>query len=423
MKSRKKIILDRIIAKPFAFLLNLVVWPLRRVIALGRNDSPEKVKTIAIAKFLGMGSILRATPMVRALKQKYPQARYIFITTLKNKPLVERLGLFDIYLYINDKSLFILCVDVLSLIIKLWTYQIRLYFDLEVYSAFSTILSLLSLSRNRYGFYKDTTAFRAGLNTHLVYFNDTKPISRAYLQLTKACGIKYSDCKPETIKLQVFDKQELEAWLRLNNLNCGINYIVVNPNASDLLLERRWPKEYFIELINALVKVWDGYIFCVGSPQEAFYVATLCEGASIEARKRVFNVAGKISFGAVMVLIKNAQLVITNDSGLYHVAVSFRRRVISLWGPVNPAQYADSDNSQQAVFYNKEIYCSPCLHKADFPPCGGDNVCMKSIPPKEVYKKACQMLGAAAGLDTMQMDLVYQQKYSLKDEAQEINPI
>ncbi|MFA4888563.1 MAG: glycosyltransferase family 9 protein [Candidatus Omnitrophota bacterium] len=417
MKSRKKIILDRIIAKPCAFLLNLIAWPLGQIIALDHDDSAEKVKTIAIAKLLGMGSILRATPTVRALKQKYPQAEYIFITTLKNKTLVERLGLFDVCLYIRDESLFTLFIDTLSLIIKLWTYQIRLYFDLEVYSAFSTILSLLSLSRNRYGFYKDTAAFRAGLNTHLVYFNDTQPIGLAYLQLVKACGIKYQDCRPEMIKLRDIDRQELSNWLRLNNLTSGINYVVVNSNASDLLLERRWPKEYFVELINALVKVWDGYIFCVGSPQEAPYVAALCKRLSAEAERKIFNIAGKISLGAVMALIENAWLIISNDSGLYHVAISFKRQVISLWGPVNPAQYAESDNSQQSVFYNKEIYCSPCLHKTDFPPCRGDNICMKSISPKVVYNKACDMLGVIAGLDTAQMDAVYRQQYLLKDNA------
>jgi len=412
MNLRKKILLDRLIAKPFAFLLNLIAWPLGQIIALDHSDSPEKVKTIAIAKFLGMGSILRATPMVRALKGKYPQAKYIFITTLKNKPLVERLGLFDICLYIRDNSLLSIFIDTLFLIIKLWTYRIRLYFDLEVYSAFSTIVALLSLSRNRYGFYKDTTLFRIGLNTHLVYFNESKPISRTYLQLVKACGIKVMDYKIERIKLKETDRQELKNWMQLNNLPNENNYIVINPNASDLLLERRWPADYFVVLINAILKKWHGFIFLIGSSNEYNYVETLYNKLSEQAKKFTFNVAGKISLGATMALIENATLMLTNDSGLYHIATSFNIPVISLWGPVNPVQYADFSNPQQIIFYNQEIYCSPCLHRTDFPPCKGNNICMKSISPKEVYNKICQILGVNGNDDTEEMDLVYRRIYS-----------
>ena len=104
MNSSSKILLDRLIAKPIAFLLNLIAWPLGQIISYDHSDSPEKVHTIAIAKLLGMGSILRATPMIRALKTKYPKARYLFITTFKNKALIERLELFDIHLYIRDTS-------------------------------------------------------------------------------------------------------------------------------------------------------------------------------------------------------------------------------------------------------------------------------------------------------------------------------
>jgi len=412
MNARKKILLDRFIAKPFDFLLNLVVWPLGKIIALDHSDSVEKVKTIAIAKFLGMGSILRATPMVCALKEKYPQAKYIFITTLKNKPLAERLGLFDTCLYIRDTSLFTLFIDTLFLIIKLWTYKIRLYFDLEVYSAFSTIVALLSLSRNRYGFYKDTTLFRMGLHTHLVYFNESKPISKAYLQLVKACGIKDVDYKIKKIKLQETDRQELKKWMASNNISEGKGYVVVNPNASDLLLERRWPADYFVAVINAILKKWRGLVFLVGSPDEYNYVDTLYNKLSEPAKRSTFNIAGKLSLGAVMALIEGASLMLTNDSGLYHIAASFNIPVISLWGPVDPHQYADFNNPKQVVFYNEQMYCSPCLHKTDFPPCRGNNICMKSISPKEVYNKICQMLGVNGNDDTEEMDLAYQRECS-----------
>ena len=57
-----------------------------------------------------------------------------------------------------------------------------------------------------------------------------------------------------------------------------IPYIIINPNASDLLLERRWPMEYFVSLIDALVIDWPNPIFILGSPDERNY-SRVCWGS------------------------------------------------------------------------------------------------------------------------------------------------
>lgn len=412
MNARDKIVLDRLIAKPFAFLLNVISWPLGQIVRRDHDDAPERVKTIAITKLLGMGSILRAMPIVKALKQKYPSARYIFITAYKNKPLIEILGLFDNAFYIHDSSLFTIFIDTLGLIVKLWNCRIDLYFDLEIYSAFSTILAIISFARNRYGFYKDTTLFRLGLHTHLVYFNDSQHISKIYSQLIRACGIKNTNYKIEKITLQERHKQELHKWFINHQVAYDASYIVINPNASDLLLERRWPMEYFVLLIDSLVKNWHYPIFLVGSLYERDYVYLLYSKLSVQAKKQTVNIAGEVSIGAIMWLISNAQLMITNDSGLYHIAVSLDVRIISLWGPVNPMHYADIDNEKEEIFYCKEIYCSPCLHKTYFPPCRGYNICMKSISPRKVYKKSCEMLGVDSSFEGAPLANYQEKTYS-----------
>ncbi len=415
MNSSSKIILDRLIAKPIAFLLNLIAWPLGKIISYDHSDSPEKVNTIAIAKLLGMGSILRATPMIRALKTKYPKARYLFITTLKNKALLERLELFDIHLYIGDSSFLNIFFDVLFLLPRLWHYKIDLYFDLEVYSAFSTVITTLSLSRNRYGFYIANTNFRRELHTHLVYFNDYRQISSIYFQFARACGIDKGDFGIEKPVLKDELKVEFLKAMQKNKFPETIPYIIINPNASDLLLERRWPMEYFVLLIDALVIDWPNPIFILGSPDERNYSRACWGKLSDKAKKNVVNLSGEVSFGAAMVFINKARLMITNDSGLYHVAASFKIPMISLWGPGRPEHYADTDTRVDSfVFYSPDIYCSPCIYRTDFPPCRGNNVCMKSIPPKEVYKKACELLKINADADTSGMDRIFETQKNKK---------
>lgn len=165
-----------------------------------------------------MGSIIRATPLMRSLKVQYPRAKFIFVTTLKNKQLIENIPMIDQGLYVDDSSIFSLLAGMPVLVSKLWKEKIDLYFDLEVYSALSTILTTLSLARNRYGFYRTSTLFRLGLNTHLVYFNDSRPIAEIYMQLARAVGIKTGDHEIERMQLGGEAAEELKGYFSAQGL-------------------------------------------------------------------------------------------------------------------------------------------------------------------------------------------------------------
>jgi hypothetical protein len=80
MKYRHKLLLDRVLARPAAFLLNCLVRPLGLLLRRSHNDEPGAVKTIVIVKIVDPGSIIRAMPMVRSLRQRCPAARIVLDT-------------------------------------------------------------------------------------------------------------------------------------------------------------------------------------------------------------------------------------------------------------------------------------------------------------------------------------------------------
>jgi len=96
----------------------------------------NNVHFIVVAKFLGMGSIIQATPLLRTLKHAYPDARLCFITTSQNRYIVERLALVDERLYVDDSGPWALTWSSLRVLARLVRRKIDLYFDLEVYSAY-----------------------------------------------------------------------------------------------------------------------------------------------------------------------------------------------------------------------------------------------------------------------------------------------
>ncbi len=72
------------------------------------------------------------------------------------------------------------------------------YIDLEIYSNFSTLVTLFSCSKNRISFYLRSSSFRMGIYTHMMFFNSEVQISEVYLQIARLFGPVAATRKPVT---------------------------------------------------------------------------------------------------------------------------------------------------------------------------------------------------------------------------------
>jgi ADP-heptose:LPS heptosyltransferase len=159
-------------------------------------------------------------------------------------------------------------------------------------------------------------------------------------------------------------------------------YIVINPNASDLRIERRWPAEKFVEFIRLFRQKYpEKIILLIGAGNEKKWVGHIHSQLDEQLTQGVFNTAGLFSLNELFALIAGSELVITNDTGPMHISFAFERPTVSLFGPASPSQYGQNPN---AYGIYKNIYCSPCVHDFLKPPCNGDNQCMKKISVSEV---------------------------------------
>ena len=115
-----------------------------------------------ISKYVGMGSIIQATPLIRSIRARFPRAKLIFVTGHSCRRMIERLDNVDRIITVDDRGLFpVIRTSIRTLAELLWSKP-DLYFDLEVYSAYASIMSLLSLSRNRIGFYRESAQHKRG---------------------------------------------------------------------------------------------------------------------------------------------------------------------------------------------------------------------------------------------------------------------
>ncbi|RME61406.1 MAG: glycosyltransferase family 9 protein, partial [Candidatus Dadabacteria bacterium] len=267
-----------------------------------------------------------------------------------------------------------------------------LVIDLEVHSKYSSIVTALSFAKNRAGFGGITSRFRTGLYTHLVYWNPTKFVGKAYEQLLSALNVE-PITKNYPLSPTNDGIKEVNKFLSDNKLNPENDLLVcINVNASSLRPERKWPPHYFAKLIEELVSAKQVKIILVGAPNERNYVEYVCSFLSPSlAKEKVFNSAGILSLAGFVALLKVVKLMISNDSGPMHIAQIMNVPLVSLWGPTDPAVYCPEGENHLAIY--KPIYCSPCTHFSDIPPCRGDNQCLKLITWEEVAEASFQLLG------------------------------
>jgi ADP-heptose:LPS heptosyltransferase len=210
-------------------------------------------------------------------------------------------------------------------------------------------------------------------------------ITDASIQITQAV-IKPSDTQAVLARIE---RLALEAQ---RSFTLGKQpLLLVNPNASELLVQRRWAPESFSALIVALHTKWpDCLILITGSPAEHAYVESVRLGANVP---NALNFAGQVSFAELPALYTLADVMVTNDSGPGHFSSVTGLHTVVLFGPETPALYGSLGRS---IPITAQLACSPCVSAANHrkTPCS-DNACMRAISVDQVLEKMSIQFAAA----------------------------
>lgn len=380
MNLRVKYLIDRLVGRPLVIALNLLAYPLGKI--LRRNHALDPNRVIVLCKLMGLGSIVQITPLITALHGGFPNARLVFLTRQQNLAYCERIDVIDETIVIDDSSVFRLIATIIRALRQMWRLRADLFINLEVYSNIGSLLAITSCARNRLGYYMTSHDQRAwGIYTHMVYFNRSAPISEVYLQAARCLGINVLGRSLIKPRIEASDEEILCGKLAALGVP-DMPYLVVNPNSSELSQERRWPLRYFADVLVTFNRSHpDLRIFIVGSYDEKATGDELCRYLS--SGLPVTDLTGNLSLIELMVLLRDARAFLSNDSGPMHLAFSLAVPTVGLFGPVSPEHYG-SITDPSRILLSRHLYCSPCVHHFLEAPCGGDNQCMKLISPAEV---------------------------------------
>ncbi|MBW2146261.1 MAG: glycosyltransferase family 9 protein [Deltaproteobacteria bacterium] len=382
MHVRNMIRIDLVLGTLVCMLLNIVHQAKRPFI---KRRVPHEVRNILFMKFFGMGSLILSMPLVESVRKHYPGARIYYISFASNQSVLNRMTGVDEWMVLRTDSFLRFCRDVVVNLLALRRRGIDMVFDLEFFSRFSMMFSYMTGAPVRVGFYKLNVG-RGNLLTHPTYFNHYRHITEVFLALGESVGIAVpSPILVPGLKPIPGAVERVQAMLQEHGLDGPGPRVVINVNASELCLERRWPAELFAALVDYLIERRRVRPILIGSPGERPYVdhvLSIC----LRGDKAV-NLAGNLDFDGLVALLEQSDLLITNDSGPLHLAAMLGVPSVSFFGPETPLLYGPIGNDN-AVFYAR-VYCSPCLNVFDakIAACQGRNICMQAIGLENVIAK------------------------------------
>ncbi len=329
-------------------------------------------KKILIIKLASAGDVLRTTPLLSELKNRYPDSQLTWLVEKPGAGLLEGNANIDRILIYSAEAALTLQKEGFDIVISL---------DKAIEGiSIATVVK----SGQKYGFGLDEKgrlcplnkeaeySYLLGLDDGLKFFKNKK----TYQEITfESTGFTYKDNPYEL----VLDKRHIDFagnFFKENNL-AGNGFIIgINTGSGSVFANKNLKKERIVELIRLLNKEVDAKILLLGGPPEKEvnrYIEKMLG-------YRVINSGCENSLKDFAALIGNCSLIITADTLALHIAVALKKPVLALFGPTCPQEIDLYGRGSKVV---TQAECAPCYRKE----CGREPNCMDIIELNDIVKK------------------------------------
>lgn len=335
-------------------------------------EQNHKVKYLII-RFSSIGDIVLTTPVVRMLKQQVENAEIHYLTKPQFKSIL-------------DNNPF---VDKIHVLTEVFDDMIK---ELED-ELFDYIIDL----------HNNLRTMRVKKRLKLVQFSFDKLNWKKWLivnlKINKLPDIHIVDRYLNTCK--VFD---------INNDNKGLDYFIKDKNIVDLnIFPKSFGKKYIAIAIGAqhftkrmpddkLASVCSKIkypIILLGDKNDKRNAENIiAQAKQLNNNIKIMNACGDYNLDQSASIVKQAQVVITHDTGLMHIAAAFKKKIISIWGNTIPefGMYPYLADKESKIIEVKELKCRPCS-KIGFRICPKKHFkCMYEINEEKIIELTEKMM-------------------------------
>lgn len=334
----------------------------------------SKTKVLLI-RFSSFGDVTQALSLPTKLKTQFENCEVHWVTREDYKSLLENHPSIDQIWLFNRKKGF-------SGLLKL-AWDLRKQNFTHVYDAHNNLRSFViytlstwmkfnkKIRRPIYR-WRRLLLFKFRINRFQMPFSGQRDL----IQPLAPWGI--SDELPKAPQIFLETTSESAALKKIENLKRP--YFTLAPSAAYHL--KRWPKDYWKELIQLLPSY---HFVLLGGPDDRFLTDILAV-----APDRCVNLAGVLDYKANAAIIKNSSALISNDTGLMHIAEQLGHPCVALLGPA-PFGFPSRPSTLKMEL---PLACRPCS-KHGQGPCVNTNhhQCLVDIKPQTVANELLKWIG------------------------------
>lgn len=326
---------------------------------------------LLIIRFSSIGDIVLTTPVLRCIRRQYPDAEIHFLVKQSFKPVIAHNPYINvIHTLDNDLNENIEALK-----------KIRFDYIIDLHRNLRTMRVKKGLDAPSLTF--DKLNFRKWLYVNFKWnVMPDKSIVDRYFE-----GLKKLQLKNDGQGLDYFIPDQLQT--KQDDIPMGHWTGFVGCVIGGSYFTKKFPVEKWKEFVQQCPFP----IILLGGPEDRD------EGNEIAAtdNAKVYNACGKFNLTESADLVKRAKVIVTNDTGLMHIAAAYKKPIISLWGNTTPEMgmfpYYGFNNLNQNVsnlsvlMEVKNLGCRPCS-KIGYRKCPRKHFkCMNNIPVSPIVEQ------------------------------------
>lgn len=326
---------------------------------------------ILIVRLSSIGDIILTTPIIRCIKKQIPDAELYYVTKYQFSDIIYNNPYLSGFYYLQDNALQVI------------TQLKNTGFDyvIDLHKNYRTWRIKRKLKGKKISFQKLNiekwllTSFKVNRLPH-------KHIVDRYFEGIAKMGV-------------VNDGEGLDFFISSHdevNISEGFPSEFRSGYVAFVIGAKHATKQLPTEKVISICKKIDAPVMLVGGSEDKKRGAEIASAAG----NHVISTCGKYTLGQSASVIKQAELVISHDTGLMHVAAALRKRIISVWGNTVPEfgmyPYLPQGSTPFSIIEVKNLKCRPCS-KIGFKKCPRRHFkCMNNIDEAEIINLVKQQV-------------------------------
>ncbi|MFA5260531.1 MAG: lipopolysaccharide heptosyltransferase II [Candidatus Omnitrophota bacterium] len=339
-----------------------------------------KTLNILVIKISAVGDVILVTAALKAVREKFPQARIVCLVGEEARVILQRCPYVDELIVIDAQSRHRRLWRVLKYGRRLARNKFDKVIDFQN-NRLSHVLAFCSFARERYGY--NNRKWGSLLNRPVLLPNHHLPPVLHQFQVLKLLDIP---APPDDLRLELWpaekDYKRIQELFESEWLGAQHNVVGIHLAASLRWATKNWPLEYAARLCD-LLSARNIRVVITGVDKDF--------AAGLEllrlTKSKPANFIGKTDIMEMAALISRCRVFLTPDSAPMHIAAAMGTPFIAFFGPT--AAFRHLPPSERHVVFQRKLPCVPCYS----PKCRiKTHACMKEISPEEVVEQVVRFM-------------------------------